>query len=217
MSPAVQVKLLRVLQEREIERLGSNEVVPVHCRVVAAAKEDLKKLAEQGRFRVDLYYRLNVVTIEIPPLRDRPGDVALLMGRFVKEAAMRYKVTPREWTDQEMLQWQQYEWPGNVRELRNVAERFCLGASEARDLPVATVSLSSRLEIVERTLINDALRVAEGNVARGADLLQIPRKTLYDKLQRYGMPANRLSGKRSVAGKAGPTLLDDEPTEDGSG
>lgn len=209
MSPAVQVKLLRVLQEREIERLGSNQVVPVHCRVIAAAKEDLKKLADQGRFRADLYYRLNVVSIDIPPLRQRPGDVILLMARFIREAALRFNVAAPAWTDQDMLRWQQHDWPGNVRELRNAAERFCLGATDALEVSAAATSLASRLEIVERNLINDALRATEGNVARGADLLQIPRKTLYDKLQRYGTPANSLSGRRSAGNNSGPTPHDD--------
>jgi len=192
MPAAVQLKLLRVLQEREVERLGSNQSVPVDCRVIAAAKEDLKKLSDQGRFRADLYYRLNVVSIDIPPLRKRPGDVPLLMAHFMKEAARRFKVEPAAWSDQDMLRWQQYEWPGNVRELQNVAERVCLGVSDGLTPTEArSDSLSERVEAVEKAMIRDAMALAEDNVARAAELLQIPKKTLYDKLQKLGMPAGK--------------------------
>jgi two-component system C4-dicarboxylate transport response regulator DctD len=194
MPMAIQLKLLRVLQEREVERLGSNQSIPVDCRVIAAAKEDLKQLSEHGKFRADLYYRLNVVSIAIPPLRKRPGDVPLLMAHFMKEAARRFKVDPPRWSDQDMLRWQQHDWPGNVRELQNVAERVCLGVDDELTSgdPLAT-SLTARLELVERAMIRDAMGIAEGHVAKAADLLQIPRKTLYDKLQKLGMPA---AGKR---------------------
>lgn len=199
MSMAVQVKFLRVLQQREVERLGSNLPVAVDCRVVAAAKDDLKKRSEQGSFRADLYYRLNVVAIDIPPLRKRPGDVALLMAHFVKIAAARHRVPAPEWTEADMLRWQQHPWPGNVRELQNVAERFCLGVLDRDEASASSIApLSVRLEIVERGLIADALRVADGQVARAAELLQIPRKTLYDKLQRFGMPAHDFGANKTA-------------------
>jgi two-component system, NtrC family, C4-dicarboxylate transport response regulator DctD len=188
MPPAIQLKLLRVLQERELERLGSNQSIPVDCRVIAAAKEDLKKLSDEGRFRADLYYRLNVVSLDIPPLRNRPGDVPLLMAHFLKEAARRFRVETPQWLDQDMLRWQQYEWPGNVRELQNVAERVCLGVDDGlapREAQAA--SMPMRLELMEKAMIRDAMAIAEGNVGKAADLLQIPRKTLYDKLQKLGM------------------------------
>lgn len=198
MPPAIQLKLLRVLQERELERLGSNQSIPVDCRVIAAAKADLKKLSDEGRFRADLYYRLNVVSLDIPPLRRRPGDVPLLMAHFMKEAARRFRVETPQWLDQDMLRWQQYEWPGNVRELQNVAERVCLGVDDglvARESPAA--SLPARLELMEKAMIRDAMAIAEGNVGKAADLLQIPRKTLYDKLQKLGMA--QAGAKRSQA------------------
>ena len=197
MPPAIQLKLLRVLQERELERLGSNQSIPVDCRVIAAAKEDLKKLSDEGRFRADLYYRLNVVSLDIPPLRKRPGDVPLLMAHFIKEAARRFRVETPQWLDQDMLRWQQYEWPGNVRELQNVAERVCLGVDDAlgpRESQAA--SLPARLELMEKAMIRDAMAIAEGNVGKAADLLQIPRKTLYDKLQKLGMAAGGAGTKR---------------------
>ena len=187
MSPAVQVKLLRVLQERQLERLGSNELQSVDCRVIAASKEDLKALAATGRFRADLYYRLNVVSVNIPALRDRPGDVPLLMAHFVGEAARRHGVPESAWSEGEMLQWQQHDWPGNVRELRNVAERLALGVADRAELDAPATSLSGRVDQFERRLIEDALRSVDGHVARAADLLHVPRKTLYDKLNRHGI------------------------------
>jgi two-component system C4-dicarboxylate transport response regulator DctD len=197
MPTAIQLKLLRVLQERELERLGSNQSIPVDCRVIAAAKEDLKKLSGEGRFRADLYYRLHVVSLDIPPLRKRPGDVPLLMAHFIKEAARRFRVETPRWLDQDMLRWQQYEWPGNVRELQNVAERVCLGVDDGlgpRESQAA--SLPARLEMVEKAMIRDAMAIAEGHVGKAADLLQIPRKTLYDKLQKLGMAAAGAGAKR---------------------
>jgi len=197
MPPAIQLKLLRVLQERELERLGSNQSIPVDCRVIAAAKEDLKKLSDDGGFRADLYYRLNVVSLDIPPLRKRPGDVPLLMAHFMKEAARRFRVETPQWQDQDMLRWQQYEWPGNVRELQNVAERVCLGVDDGlgpHESPAA--SLPARLEMVEKAMIRDAMGIAEGNVGKAADLLGIPRKTLYDKLQKLGMAVTGAGAKR---------------------
>jgi two-component system C4-dicarboxylate transport response regulator DctD len=183
MPPAAQVKLLRVLQERQVERLGSNTPVSVDCRVVAAAKDDLRKLADEGRFRADLYYRLNVVSLQIPPLRERPGDVPLLMAHFTREAAQRFGRAQPAWSDADMLRWQQYAWPGNVRELRNVAERVSLGLGDGLDAPgLQALSLPARLDLLERNLIRDAMALAGGNVAKAAELLQIPKKTLYDKL-----------------------------------
>jgi two-component system C4-dicarboxylate transport response regulator DctD len=184
MPLAAQVKLLRVLQERQVERLGSNTPVPAECRVVAAAKDDLKKLSDEGRFRADLYYRLNVVSLQIPPLRARPDDVPLLMAHFMHEAAQRFGRAAPDWSSHDMLRWQQYAWPGNVRELRNVAERMALGVgdglTEAPELQA--LSLPQRLDALESSLIRDAMALAAGNVAKAAELLQIPRKTLYDKL-----------------------------------
>jgi len=188
MAPAMQLRLLRVLQEREIERLGSNESIPVDCRVIAATKQDLKTLSDEGRFRADLYYRLNVATIDIAPLRQRAGDVPPLMSHFIQQAAGRHRVPAPRWTDGDMLRWQQYPWPGNVRELRNVAERICLGLADGlQQAEAASASLSARLDAAERTMLRDALRVTLGNVAKAAELLGLPKTTLYDKLQRHGI------------------------------
>jgi len=184
----LQVKLLRVLQERCIERLGSNKLLPVDCRIVAATKVDLKKHSDQGQFRADLYYRLNVVTIELPPLRERPGDIAPLMAFFLAQASERFKRPAPEWDESDLVRWHQYDWPGNVRELKAAAERFCLGVNDGLEpARTATASLTARMEIFERGLIRDALRATKGNVADAAELLHVPKKTFYDKLNRHNL------------------------------
>ncbi|KQV80085.1 Fis family transcriptional regulator [Massilia sp. Root351] len=207
MPMALQVKLLRVLQERRLERLGANEGVALDCRVVAASKADLLQLSAQGLFREDLYYRIGVVTIDLPRLRERREDIPLLLAHFVQEAALRYQRPLPQWSAQDMAAWQAADWPGNVRELRNFAERLTLGlapspspsASSAPSAPAAAgvpaaataaavgdaASLPQQVDNFERDLIAQALAAAEGNVALAADNLSVPRKTLYDKLKKY--------------------------------
>jgi two-component system C4-dicarboxylate transport response regulator DctD len=186
MPLALQVKLLRVLQERRIERLGSNTSIPVNCRIVAATKVELKALSEQGAFRSDLYYRLNVVTIELPPLRQRLNDIGPLMTYFLAQAARRFNREAPAWDEQDLSRWQQHDWPGNVRELKTVAERLCLGVGDGLEtIAEPAVSLAARMENYERGLIREALRGAAGSVADAAEHLHLPRKTLYDKLARH--------------------------------
>ena len=198
----LQVKLLRVLQERRLERLGANETVALDCRVIAASKADLLQLASQGLFREDLVYRLNVVTIELPRLRDRREDIPLLLAHFVKDAALRYQRPLPSWTQQQMQQWQAGDWPGNVRELRNFAERLVLGLGASLPAPAPTpatpaaapfdgASLPQQVDAHERELILRALAAADHNVALAADNLSIPRKTLYDKLKKYQIGTGR--------------------------
>ena len=194
MPMALQVKLLRVLQERVVERLGGNEQIPVNCRVIAASKADLKALSDSGQFRGDLYYRLNVATIELAPLRTRKEDIPLLMAHFLRVAAERYGCPVPEWTASDLDQWLTHDWPGNVRELKNVADRFCLGLQPVSAALTAsapeTEPLSQRVDKVERSIIEEALRRAGGQVARAAEALRVPRKTLYDKLHRFGLDPN---------------------------
>lgn len=186
MPLALQVKLLRVLQERRVERLGSNVSIPVNCRIVAATKSDLKRLSDQGGFRADLYYRLNVVSIDLPPLRQRLNDIAPLMTYFLSQAARRFSREIPSWTEQDLFRWQHHDWPGNVRELKAVAERLCLGVGDGLEaIQAETVSLAARLDNYERGLIREALRGAHGNVALAAERLHLPKKTLYDKLARH--------------------------------
>jgi two-component system C4-dicarboxylate transport response regulator DctD len=188
MPLSLQVKLLRVLQERSVERLGSNTSIPVDGRILAATKTDLKQLSDQGAFRADLYFRLNVVSIELPPLRRRLGDIPALMAYFLAQAAARFNREVPAWDELDLVRWQQYDWPGNVRELKSAAERICLGVGDGLGpARTASASLSARLEIYERGLIREALRTAKGQVVVAADLLQLPRKTLYDKLARHGL------------------------------
>lgn len=187
----LQVKLLRVLQERCVERLGSNSAIPVDCRIVAASKADLKAAAEAGQFRADLYYRLNVVSLDLPPLRRRKEDVPLLMAHFINDAATRYQRSPPAWSPTDLARWRAYDWPGNVRELKNIAERWALGLPDGLEQSAANPgsSLGEQIDAAERQIIEDTLRQTAGNVARAAELLQTPKKTLYDRLARHGIVA----------------------------
>ncbi|MFN3987218.1 MAG: sigma-54-dependent transcriptional regulator [Rhodocyclaceae bacterium] len=185
MPLALQVKLLRVLQERRLERLGSNQAIPVDCRVIAASKADLKALSDAGGFRSDLYYRLNVICIELPALRERRADIPLLATHFLIEAAERYRCAVPPLPDSRIDEWMRHDWPGNVRELRNAVDRFCLGVAAATERDPEDASLVQRVDRFERELIEQALRRAGGNVSAAAERLQLPRKTLYDKLQRH--------------------------------
>lgn len=190
MPMAMQIKLLRVLQERTLERLGSNTPVAVDARVVAATKADLKALAESGQFRADLYYRLNVVALELPPLRERREDVPLLFEHFVAQAALRFEREARAASSAELARLVAWAWPGNVRELRNVAERHVLGLGcdpEQGTTEPALLPLASAVEQFERALIADALRRHAGNLTRASEALAIAKTTLFDKVRKYGL------------------------------
>jgi two-component system C4-dicarboxylate transport response regulator DctD len=189
MPLALQVKLLRVLQDRTLERLGGNAAVPVRCRVVAATKVDLKQLADAGRFRADLYYRLNVVTVPLPPLRERRDDIPQLFEHFVLQAAGRYQRSVPDVPPALVRQLMLRDWPGNVRELRNAADRFVLGMGgpDLTEASTAPLSLPDLLDQVERQLIQEALRGSGGQVTGAAVALGVARKTLYDKMKRLGL------------------------------
>ncbi|MDQ0563883.1 two-component system C4-dicarboxylate transport response regulator DctD [Rhizobium mesoamericanum] len=194
MPPATQVQMLRVLEMREVTPLGTNEVRQVDLRVVAASKIDLGDPRQRGDFREDLYYRLNVVTISIPPLKERRGDVPLLFGYFAERAATRFKRDVPAIPSYVHRHLREYDWPGNVRELSHFAERFVLGVGHISDqAPAAvpetdkTLSLPDRLEQYEAHIIREALNANDGDVRRTIADLGIPRKTFYDKLQRHGI------------------------------
>ncbi|CAL93064.1 sigma-54-dependent transcriptional regulator [Azoarcus olearius] len=192
MPMAVQIKLLRVLQERVIERLGSNQLLPVDTRVVAATKDDLLELANQGKFRADLYYRLNVVTIELPPLRERREDIPLLLEHFLLQAAQRFERPLPAVSPEHMSRLMAHGWPGNVRELRNVADCLVLGVANAvlgTAGSVATLSLAEQVEHFERSLIDAELRRQAGNLSRAAEALHVAKTTLHDKIRKYGLGA----------------------------
>jgi two-component system C4-dicarboxylate transport response regulator DctD len=191
MPMPMQVKLLRVLQERSLERLGSNEPIAINCRVIAATKADLRDLADQGHFRADLYYRLNVATLRLPPLRERRDDIGLLFEHFAALAAERYgRPAPR--IDSERLRaLMDCQWPGNVRELRNAADRWVLG--DADGLPLDDPdgenrrSLAETMETFERMLISEALRRNGMSLARTAEDLKVAKTTLHDKIRKYAL------------------------------
>jgi DNA-binding NtrC family response regulator len=191
MPMGVQIKLLRVLQERLIERLGSNQAIPVDTRVVAATKEDLRALADQQRFRADLYYRLNVVTIELPPLRERREDIPLLLENFLLQAARRHDLPLPTVSPEQLRRLLAHPWPGNVRELRNVADCLVLGVSSPLlASPTAEArqpSLAEAVDAFERSLIGEELRRQGGSLARTAETLRVAKTTLHDKLKKYGL------------------------------
>jgi two-component system C4-dicarboxylate transport response regulator DctD len=192
------VKILRVLQERQIERLGSNQSIDIDIRVIAATKSDLKQLSEQGAFREDLYYRLNVVELHLPPLRQRDQDIGLLFRYFVDQASSRFNIPAPDLSLHVIDTLMQHTWPGNVRELINVAERFVLTDTLIDQSTLANwqsdashSSLPSRLERYEKRLIEEALSQAQGSIKRTYEGLGIARKTLYDKLAKYGLNRHR--------------------------
>jgi two-component system response regulator HydG len=200
MPPSVQIKLLRVIEYGEVFRVGSNEPIRVDVRLIAATHKDLPTLIKEGRFREDLYFRLKVVTVEMPPLRDRLEDLPLLVQAFATEFAQTYGKKPPEITPQAMELLYDYSWPGNVRELRNCIESMVVldkdGKIDEEDVPryvkqppqagappgVAGVNL----EEGEKERIRKALALCEGNREKAARMLGIGERTLYRKIKRYG-------------------------------
>jgi two-component system C4-dicarboxylate transport response regulator DctD len=195
MPPALQVKVLRAFQEKAFERLGSHKTIPFDARIVVAAKVDLSEAVKEGSFREDLYYRLNVSELTIPPLRARLQDIGLLFEHFVAETAASQNREGREITAIDLTSLLNHNWPGNVRELKNVAERFALGlnvngkfaAGVAAGNQALTQSLAEIVAEFERGVIEKALLACEGNVAKVLEMLDIPRRTLNEKMTRYAI------------------------------
>ncbi|WP_137974542.1 sigma-54 dependent transcriptional regulator [Pseudomonas sp. F(2018)] len=191
MPLALQIKLLRVLQEHSLERLGSNQPIAVDCRVIAATKADLAELGQRGEFRSDLYYRLNVVTLELPPLRDRREDILLLFEHFLQLAALRFDRALPELDRRTAATLQAHDWPGNVRELRNVAERFALGLPVFKKSDAAPdgsgPGFAEAVEAFERNLLGAALERHAGNLSQAALDLGMAKTTLFDKVKKYGL------------------------------
>ena len=191
MPLSMQIKLLRVLQERSLERLGSNQSIEVDCRVIAATKSDLQALSQQQRFRSDLYYRLNVVTLELPPLRERREDIPMLFEHFLQLSALRFDRELPALDAHTLAQLMSHDWPGNVRELRNVAERHALGlpvfkksTSEALQAPLG---FTEAVEAFERNLLSEALQRSGGNQSQASQELGLAKTTLFDKVKKYGL------------------------------
>lgn len=185
---AQQVKLLRVLQEKTLERLGSNKSIQVDLRVISAAKPDLLDEVRAGRFREDLVYRLNVATLHIPPLRERREDIPLLFEHFAHEAAQRHGREAPPLAPSELARLLGHDWPGNVRELINAAERHALGLSSPPPAErFAGQALAQQMEAFEAQCLHNALLHCQGNITAVMEMLQLPRRTLNEKMQRHGL------------------------------
>jgi transcriptional regulator with PAS, ATPase and Fis domain len=198
----VQAKLLRVIQERAVTPLGAVKSIPIDVRVVAATHRDLEAMVRRGTFREDLFFRLNVIQLRVPPLRERVDDIVPIAEHFLARMAKLYDEPAKGLAPDAMAALQCFDWPGNVRELANAVEHasvFCTtDLIRANDLPEKvrtaavnpTPTLDQRvvpLEVAERNHIAHALRVAEGNQAKAARMLGIQRQRLYRKIELYGL------------------------------
>ncbi|MBT3271656.1 MAG: sigma-54-dependent Fis family transcriptional regulator, partial [Spirochaetales bacterium] len=200
-SQAVQIKLLRVLQERRFERVGGEETVEVDVRVIAATNKDLKEEISKGTFREDLFYRLNVVNIHVPPLRERKEDIPLLSAAFLNQFAEENAKNIEGMDQKAKMALYTYSWPGNIRELQNCIESVVVLAKgsiiTADDLPASIsrdsdgdyirIELGSSLSDAEKEIIRSTLVSQKGNKSKTADILGIGRKTLHRKLQEYAL------------------------------
>jgi two-component system response regulator HydG len=225
-SPSIQLKLLRVLQEREFERVGGEESVKVDVRVVAATNKDLKEQVAAGKFREDLFYRLHIIPITLPPLRERSGDIPLLVEHFIKKLVARTRAQVRGITPRAMDALRAYSFPGNVRELENIIEQSLVFAEsdviDVGDLPPVVTSgprrnilqipegdkpLPEILDELERQLIVRAYCKAQGVKTETARLLGIKTSALYYKLEKYSIDEAILASAgitpRAEAGGAG--------------
>jgi len=201
-TPAIQVKLLRVLQEREVLPVGGTQPVPVDVRVIAATNRELEEEIRRGQFRSDLYYRLNVISLHLPPLRDRPEDIPLLADSFLEKIAQSHGMPKPELSEDALDSIMVYGWPGNVRELENALEHAAIVSHY--ESPIQVGSLPKRitepktqplvadrppdnpnLEVIERAYIHWVLQAEGGNKTRAAEVLGIDPSTLYRKLARY--------------------------------
>jgi len=209
-TPAMQVKLLRVLQELKFEQVGGTKTFEVDVRVILATNEDLAQLVAQGRFRQDLYYRVNVINVELPPLRTRTSDIPLLAHSFLEQVREDARREVTGFADDALLALERYHWPGNVRELQNVVERAVLlgkdsvirfvdlptdvrGTSNVMvSAPVGQQTLKEALEGPERQIIREVLESNNWNRNATADQLGINRTTLYKKMKRLGLEDGHL-------------------------
>lgn len=198
----MQVKLLRVLQEKEVIRIGGKNPIPIDVRIICATNKNLEEMLEKGTFREDLYYRLNVLTLEIPPIRKRREDIPILINKFLIEFYQETGIY-RNIPDIVMKRLKEYDWHGNVREIRNVVERMCVNSDGTNigisDIPkyVLNKSLEKKykdkkglkeiVESVERNVIIEVLKDSKGNKSKAAKALNIPRATLYRKIEDYNI------------------------------
>jgi two-component system nitrogen regulation response regulator NtrX len=217
MSPKTQAKVLRVLQEQEVERLGSARTIKVDVRVIAATNKNLEEAIQHGEFREDLFFRLNVIPIQVPPLRERREDLPLLVQHFARLTSEEHNLKPKKFDPRAMEALQRYRWRGNIRELRNTVERLMIMAPgdliRAEDLPAevrggpaspqaapepvaaagqaqatpAPGTLREFKEAAERAFLVEKLRENNWNISKTAEALDTPRSNLYKKLEQYGI------------------------------
>jgi two-component system, NtrC family, nitrogen regulation response regulator NtrX len=209
MSLKTQAKVLRVLQEQVMERVGGTQRIKVDVRVLAATNKDLPSEIRENRFREDLYFRLNVIPIHVPPLRERPVDIAVLADHFMALMAVEYGRRPKRLAPEAISRLQQYQWPGNVRELRNTIERVIIMVADdtitAHDLaflgrdgdaplepaPAVTGRLAEARDEFEKEYILRALAASQGNMSKTAELLGVERSNLYKKMKAFGIAPRR--------------------------
>jgi len=206
MSANIQVHLLRVLEEKEFTRVGGNEPIKVDVRVISATNRDVKQAVAKGQFREDLYYRLNVVNIELPPLRERTEDIPLLAQHFLKKFSVENQKEITDFSPDATEFLLKYEWPGNVRELENAIERAVIltknSCIEIADLspqdlvPAGSTSLEKNLKQVEKNHIQEVLAETGGNYTEAARILGISRMTLYNKAKAYGFNVKKIDSSR---------------------
>jgi DNA-binding NtrC family response regulator len=207
MSANIQVHLLRVLEEKEFSRVGGNEPIKVDVRVISATNRDMKEAIDKGQFREDLYYRLNVVNIELPPLRERVEDIPLLAQHFLKRFALENQKEITGFSPEGTDFLLRHQWPGNVRELENAIERAVILAQnpviEVSDLsqqnlvPAGLTTSSARnLKQLEKEHIQNVLSETEGNYTEAARILGISRMTLYNKAKAYGFNVKKVDNSR---------------------
>jgi len=192
----MQAKLLRVLQEKEFYMVGSKKPISVNIRIVAATNVDLMQLVKKGLFREDLYYRLNIITIDLPPLRERDDDITLLLDFFLKKYVRELGKGQMNFSKKALKALHEYSWPGNVRELQNLVHRLIIMADDdtidTPDLPESfrfsatrTRGLNRKLAEVEKDYITDVLAANQNNISQAALVLGIDRKTLREKLKKH--------------------------------
>jgi len=205
MSANIQVHLLRVLEEKEFTRVGGNEPIRVDVRVISATNKDLRRAMDKQEFREDLYYRLNVVNVELPPLRERKEDVPLLAQHFLNKFASENRKEISGFSPEATELLLDYDWPGNVRELENAIERAVILArdslitggdlSQESGPPAYSTALSKNLKEVEEEHISNVLRKAGGNYSEAARILGISRMTLYNKAKEYGLDSKKTEAR----------------------
>ncbi len=215
MSLKAQAKVLRILQEKKFERVGGNRLIPTDVRVLAATNKDLEREMEEGRFRQDLYYRLNVIPLRIPPLRDRKEDIPILVERFIRDFAVKEGDTEKKVADEVLTILMKYHWPGNVRELKNIIERLVImtptgvitkcdilpffeegkGEVPRDDLQITSDSFRAAKQEFERQYIVRKLREYNGNISRTAEAIGLERSNLHKKIRSYELDVKNGSDK----------------------